>query len=143
MQQILFRAQAKMHTWIRSSVIHLGDHNAPNALVFIDKYTQDPRILAPIVICIENLERIYEDNDGIKFYIDETFGGLEQIKKDLLHDFFKSAFDGSGADNFCDAGSCIDGRLTSAWNWCSQLNKKKYYSVFKLTGFIGFDGEFK
>jgi len=29
-------------------------------------------------------------------------------------------FDGSGADNFFDAGSCIDGRLTSAWNWCSQ-----------------------
>ena len=23
----------------------------------------------------------------------------------------------SGADNFYDAGSCIDGRLTSAWNW--------------------------
>jgi hypothetical protein len=31
-------------------------------------------------------------------------------------DFFRSAFDGSGADNFFDAGSCIDGRLTSAWN---------------------------
>ena len=28
---------------------------------------------------------------------------------------------GSGADNFFDAGSCIDGRLTSAWNWCSKL----------------------
>jgi hypothetical protein len=27
-------------------------------------------------------------------------------------DFFRSAFDGSGADNFYDAGSCIDGRLT-------------------------------
>ena len=23
----------------------------------------------------------------------------------------------TGADNFYDAGSCIDGRLTSAWNW--------------------------
>ena len=143
MQQILFRVQTKMNTWIGSSVIHLGDHNVPNALVFIDKYTQVPRILAPIVTCIENLERIYNDDDGIKYYINDTFGGLEQVKKDLLHDFFKSAFDGSGADNFYDAGSCIDGRLTSAWNWCSQMNKKKYYSVFKLTGFIGFDGEFK
>jgi hypothetical protein len=25
------------------------------------------------------------------------------------------------ADNFFDAGSCIDGRLTSAWNWCSKV----------------------
>ncbi len=36
----------------------------------------------------------------------------------MLADFFRHAFDGSGADNFFDAGSCIDGRLTSAWNWC-------------------------
>lgn len=33
-----------------------------------------------------------------------------------LVNFFRGAFDGSGADNFYDAGSCIDGRLTSAWN---------------------------
>jgi hypothetical protein len=26
--------------------------------------------------------------------------------------------------NFFDAGSCIDGRLTSAWNWCSKIEKK-------------------
>lgn len=38
----------------------------------------------------------------------------------LLADFFRFAFDGSGADNFYDAGSCIDGRLTSAWN-CKLL----------------------
>ena len=41
-----------------------------------------------------------------------------------FQDFFKHAFDGSGADNFYDAGSCIDGRLTSAWNWCNKLDKK-------------------
>ena len=68
-----------------------------------------------------------------------------------------------GADNFYDAGSCIDGRLTSgflfikvgvkgfyllhfliclAWNWCSQLPDKQFYILFKLTGFSSFDGEF-
>ena len=26
-----------------------------------------------------------------------------------------------GADNFFEAGSCVDGRLTSAWNWCAQV----------------------
>ena len=32
------------------------------------------------------------------------------------------------------AGSCIDGRLTSAWNWCSQIEKKPYYHIFKVAG---------
>jgi Protein of unknown function (DUF2009) len=40
MQQILIRVQAKVKNWVGSSVIHMGDHNVPNALSFIDKYTQ-------------------------------------------------------------------------------------------------------
>jgi hypothetical protein len=40
MQQILVRVQGKVQQWVGSSVIHLGDHNVPNALSFIDKYTQ-------------------------------------------------------------------------------------------------------
>jgi len=40
MQSILVRVQKKVNQWIGSSVIHLGDHNVPNALSFIDKYTQ-------------------------------------------------------------------------------------------------------
>lgn len=72
----------------------------------------------------------------------EQYGGVDKLRKTILADFFRHAFDGSGADNFFDAGSCIDGRLTSAWNWCSLVEKKSYFHIFLLTGFIGFDGQF-
>ena len=55
-------------------------------------------------------------------------GGIEAARRHILTDFCRHAFDGSGADNFFDAGSCIDGRLTSAWNWCSKIEKKPYYT---------------
>jgi Protein of unknown function (DUF2009) len=144
MQQIIYNLQhTKIYQWIGSSMVHMGDHNVPNALSFIDKYTQVPRILGPIVLCLENVEKMYEESQDITQFVDSNFGGLDKLRKDILHDFFRSAFDGSGADNFYDAGSCIDGRLTSAWNWCSQLPRKPYYCIFKLTGFQGFDGDFK
>ena len=116
----------------------------------------------------------------VEAYVVSTFGGVEQCRKAILLDFFRHAFDGSGAgwwmprkgaclpssglcaqctwhaanfrrlppavaaaDNFFDAGSCIDGRLTSAWTWCSKIEKKPYYNCFKLCGFVGFDGDFK
>jgi len=117
MRQILVQTQQKLGNWVGSSVIHLGDHNVPNALMFIDKYTQVPRILNPIVLCLEKIGDIIKNPD-LKKYIDSTFGGESRLRKIILTDFFRHAFDGSGADNFFDAGSCIDGRLTSAWNWC-------------------------
>lgn len=142
MHNILSRCQRRVGSWVGSSVVHLGDHNVPNALMFIDKYTQVPRILNPVVLVLEEIPRMVK-NPAIASLINGTFGGVEAVKKEILCDFFRHAFDGSGADNFFDAGSCIDGRLTSAWNWCSKIEKKRYYPVFQLAGFVGFDGDFK
>lgn len=36
-----------------------------------------------------------------------------------------------------------DGRLTSSWNWTSRIAKKSYYHAFMLSGFQGFDGDFR
>ena len=139
MYDILATCQRKLGGWVGSSVVHLGDSAVPNALVFLDKYSQVSRILNPIVLVIEELPRLAKD-PGIKSYIDATFGSVESCQKHILCDFVRHGFDGGGADNFFDAGSCIDGRLTSAWNWCSKIEKKPFYHVFKLAGFVGFDG---
>jgi len=141
MHTILYRTQKDLGDWVGSSVIHLGDHNVPNAFMFIDKYTQVPRILNPIVSTLGKIDDLIKD-PHMKLYVDKAFGGKENLKKEILTDFFRHAFDGSGADNFFDAGSCVDGRLTSAWNWCSKIEKKRYFPVFLLTDFIGFDGKF-
>ncbi|KAJ1926482.1 hypothetical protein IWQ60_003757 [Tieghemiomyces parasiticus] len=230
---ILHRAQKSAGYWVGSSVVHLADHNVPNALMFIDKYNQVASILNPVVTCLQYLDtlpaalNITENGNhgdgiprpaapgaegngtstggvpvhtgtpygnasansstssffanlsstisstltstfgghagngtgssttgpiytqphyrqhaqGLYQYIVQTFGSVESCKKLILADFFRYAFDGSGGDNFYDAGSCIDGRLTSAWNWCSQIEKKPYYPVFLLSGFVGFNGE--
>lgn len=138
---ILHKAMQKVGSWVGSTVIHLNDKNTPNALVFIDKYSQVFRILQPLVSAIENLDKI--DSPALCRYINDEFGSKELAKKRILLDFFRHAFDGSGADNSFDAGSCIDGRLTSAWNFCSLIEKKDYYALFLLDpGFNGFDGSF-
>jgi len=141
MHAILAKVQSTAE-WVGSSTVHLGDHNVPNALIFIDKYTQVPRILIPIVTALESIDKLYRQTTT-KQYIDKAFGGDKHLKKMILTDFFRFGFDGSGADNFIDAGSCIDGRLTSAWNWCSQLDSKAFYPIFLLSGFSSFDGDFQ
>lgn len=140
MQKILAKVQKKVGGWVGSSIVHLGDHNVPNALMFIDKYIQVPRFLGPLVITLDKIPELAKSSNGMKTYI-ETFGGPKKLQKLILADFFRHAFDGSGADNFFDAGSCIDGRLTSAWNWCSTIEGKPYFPIFLLTGFAGFDGK--
>ena len=137
--------------------------------MFIDKYSQIYRILLPICTTISQIPDL-EKKSALKNYIDTEFGGTDLLIREILCDFFRhgeegapssqflflryilltdviglvwgsQGFDGSGADNSFDAGSCIDGRLTSAWNWCSSLEKKRYFHVFLLCGFTGFDGE--
>ncbi|THH02132.1 hypothetical protein EW026_g662 [Hermanssonia centrifuga] len=140
MHAILNRAQRSIGSWVGSSVIHMGDHNVPNALMFIDKYSQVYRILLPICNTIAQVPSLME-KPALRSYIEDEFGSADGLCREILGDFFRHGFDGSGADNFFDAGSCIDGRLTSAWNWCSSLEKKRFFPVFLLSGFIGFDGE--
>lgn len=42
MHTILQRAQQSVGSWVGSSAIHMGDHNVPNALMFIGKLTLLP-----------------------------------------------------------------------------------------------------
>jgi len=139
MRGILRRVQKEAGGWVGSSVVHLGDHNVPNALVFIDKYNQVPRILNPIIITLNEIDRMMT-KPKLNQYIKSNWGDAESLRRHILCDFFRHGFDGSGADNFYDAGSCIDGRLTSAWNWCENITQKDFYPVFQITGFQSFDG---
>jgi hypothetical protein len=101
-----------------------------------------PRILSPIVTCIEQIDEMMKD-DGLADYIRRSYGGARKLKLDILADFFRHGFDGSGADNFFAAGSCIDGRLTSAWHWANKIEKRPFFPIFLLSGFTGFDGDFQ
>ncbi len=43
MHSILSKVQAEEGSWVCLSVVHLGNSDVPNALVFIDKYIQVSR----------------------------------------------------------------------------------------------------
>jgi hypothetical protein len=119
--------------------VHLGDDAVPNALFFLDKYIQVPNILIPIDQCLLKIPELEKD-PFTKQYIENQFGSAANLQLTILQDAYAHMFDGSGADDFYMSGSCIDGRLTSAWNHTNQIAKKPYYKVFLLTGFVGFNG---
>lgn len=167
MSECVREAEARMGgVWPGIKVIHVGDRDVPNPLVFIDKYTQIPGLVHPITQTLKQLKILFEYSapggmtsessrlsssqestenvdratsslsyPGIPDLLRTNFYSYEKLRIMILGDFFRHAFDGSGDDG----GSCIDGRLTSAWNWCQNLEKKKYYTAFVLSGFIGFD----
>eukprot|EP00611_Tribonema_gayanum_P014369 TRINITY_DN2572_c0_g1_i2.p1 TRINITY_DN2572_c0_g1~~TRINITY_DN2572_c0_g1_i2.p1 ORF type:complete len:214 (+),score=65.98 TRINITY_DN2572_c0_g1_i2:294-935(+) len=155
MRSVLSRVQSECGAWVGLSVVHLGDRDVPNALAFIDKYAQIPRILAPIRDVVEALDPVTGEfarcggggggsggggaYPGLREYVEERWGGFRELKMAILADYFKHGFDGDGDDG----GSCIDGRLTSTWNWCSKIGKKDYYHIFMLAGFQGFDGDWR
>merc|ERR1719161_3538909 len=98
MHQILHKVQSELGGWVGLSVVHLGDRDVPNALVFIDKYTQVPLILGPICACLDRLSEVYSQSESMRSYFDKEFGGCEAVKMMILQDFFRHGFDGSGAD---------------------------------------------
>jgi hypothetical protein len=60
-------------------------------------------VCSPIIQTIREIDELVKD-DGLALYIKTGFGGPEKLKRLILFDFFRNAFDGSGADNFFDAG---------------------------------------
>ena len=137
---ILNECRSKCHSWVGSSVVHLGDDAVPNAMFFLDKYTQIPNILIPFDSTLLQINDLVKDDPKLRDYINAEYGSVDDLKLTILQDAFAHMFDGSGADNFYMSGSCIDGRLTSAWNNTNKISEKKYYNIFLMTRFIGFNG---
>ena len=47
MQRVLSKLQAQANgKWVGSNAVHLGDNDTPNAMVWMDKYTQVPLVCA-------------------------------------------------------------------------------------------------
>mmetsp|Transcript_44866 Transcript_44866/g.174134 ORF Transcript_44866/g.174134 Transcript_44866/m.174134 type:complete len:519 (-) Transcript_44866:1254-2810(-) len=81
MKEILSRVKTKTSSWVGSWVVHLGDHNVPNAFIFIDKYNQIGRILTPIVHTIRKLDEVGHDDDDLRAYIKDNYRDAEAAKR--------------------------------------------------------------
>ena len=123
MHQLLYQTQQRAGGWVGSSLIHLGDSNVPNALMFIDKYSQVEHILHPILGTLRALDELHKTGPTGK-WIDLAFGGVQALRVTILQDFFRGAFDGSGADNFLDAEAAK--HLSEALKTNSTLQTLRY-----------------
>ena len=57
MQRMLSKLHAQANgKWVGSNAVHLGDNDTPNAMVWMDKYTQVPRILNPLIAAVRGLD---------------------------------------------------------------------------------------
>ena len=95
----------------------------------------------PVVLTVEALPRLAAADGKFADYVASMFGSVDGAAQAILRDFYAHGFDGSGADNFFDAGSCVDGRLTSAWNWAQNITKKPFEKIFLVAGFSSFEGK--
>ncbi|KAI9908245.1 hypothetical protein PsorP6_002946 [Peronosclerospora sorghi] len=62
------------------TVIHLGDKHVPNALMFIDKYTQVGHILRPIVKTVDRIVSLCVSSTDIADYVTTTFDSVQQLQ---------------------------------------------------------------
>merc|ERR1719378_1996005 len=92
MRTVISRIQAKCDGWVGSSVVHLGDHNVPNALVFIDKYNQVPRILNPIVITLKNLPRLCNEKPQVAQFVKTNYGTIKSMAEEISKNNFHASF---------------------------------------------------
>lgn len=67
--------------------------------------------MLPICNTLEQIPPLADSTPSIKSYIEDEFGSVDNAVREILCDFFRHGFDGSGADSFYDAGkkliSCI------------------------------------
>lgn len=141
MYSILGEVQHQFDYWVGIPVIHLGDDAVPNALFFLDKYIQIPSILIPIDDTVRQIPAKAESDHYLLDYIKAQYGTVEDLQLTILCDYFKHGFDGSGADNYYFAGSCVDATSTSSCEFCNRVPKKPYYNFFLLSGHTNFNGE--
>jgi hypothetical protein len=108
---ILHRVQSHVD-WVGSSVVHLGDTNVPNAFFFLTKYLSVAPILNPIVLCLEKIDELCKDPDLFGYL--EARGGPDNVKKEILSDFFRHGFDGSGTHSVSSQSLTLSNSLTYA-----------------------------